>query len=94
MSTKFTPGEWRVSELTRRFGVYDSSGTSIAKIEGAYGVAMERRKADANLIAAAPTMYAALERAEDLLASQGLEGDHGAALGAVRAALKKARNEL
>jgi len=61
MSNKFTPGEWRVCELTRRFGVYDSSGTSIAKIDGDYGVAMERRKADAHLIAAAPDLYEALD---------------------------------
>ncbi len=60
MSAKFTPGEWRVCELTRRFGVYDSSSTSIAKVDGAYGVAMERRKADAHLIAAAPDLYEAL----------------------------------
>lgn len=67
MSTKFTPGEWRVCELTRRYGVYDSSGTSIAKIDGAYGVAMERRKADAHLIAAAPDGLVAASNAYMLI---------------------------
>lgn len=57
---KHTPGPWRVIELKNRFGVYDDDGESIAKVDGAFGVAMERRKADAHLIAAAPLMYEAL----------------------------------
>lgn len=103
MSTKFTPGEWRVCELTRRYGVYDSSGTSIAKIDGAYGVAMERRKADAHLIAAAPMLYEALDRilnAEDAT-QYGVDNDNrdaryrelAMALQDGRAALKAARGE-
>ena len=57
------------------------------------GTLMDIEEADAHLIAAAPDLYEALERAEDLLASQGLDDEYGTVLGAVRAALNKARNE-
>ena len=56
-----TKGPWHIAELTKQYGVYDVTGTAVAKVGGAYGVAMERRMADARLISAAPEMYEALQ---------------------------------
>lgn len=56
-----TPGPWRPSKLTKSWGVYDADGTSVAKVGDAFGVAAERREADARLIAAAPALLEALE---------------------------------
>lgn len=56
----FTKGPWHIAELTKQYGVYDASGTAVAKVGGAFGVAMERRLADARLIASAPELYEAL----------------------------------
>ncbi len=58
MNRATTPAPWHYSALTKSFGVYDSQGTAIAKVGGAYGVAHERRQADARLIAAAPELAA------------------------------------
>lgn len=60
--SKFTPGPWHKQQLTKSWGIYDQQGTSVARVADAYGVASERRQADARLIAAAPEMYEALRQ--------------------------------
>lgn len=59
--TKFTPGPWFIS---RKFVVGprdQEDGQSYGMIVGVADVYGENRSADANLIAAAPELYAALE---------------------------------
>lgn len=89
MSTKFTPGPWLV-----RTSHFDSSGHGTPAIShgdtsafmcwlnlsGAYNgyAGLDRAKADANLIAAAPQLYDALENALSWLSSYPGEGAIGA----------------
>lgn len=57
---KHTPGPWKTHALTKSHGIYDQTGTSVAKVGDAFGVCAERRAADARLIAAAPDLLEAL----------------------------------
>lgn len=68
---KHTRGPWHTAPLAKGYGIYDAQGTPIAKVVGAYGVAQERKLADAKLIAAAPQLLAAVELAVRLLRKYG-----------------------
>lgn len=84
-----TPGPWRTSPLTKAHGIYAQDGTPIAKVVGAYGVSAERRLADADLIAAAPDMLAAL-RAIVFQVCQGKVLERDACITQARAAMARA----
>ena len=58
----FTQGPWRIT--TDYIGVYNAEGSCIANMdsEGAPDFDVDETLANARLIAAAPRMYAALER--------------------------------
>ena len=56
-----TPGPWHASPLTKSWGVYDQTGTPVAKVGNAFKIELERRAADARLIAAAPDMLVCLQ---------------------------------
>lgn len=87
---RFTPGPWRVGRpgnIACPCCVLDADGRRVALVSRG----QQGRSANANLIAAAPDMYAALEAfAQDTI----LRGkDHAAAVVAAHAALRKARGE-
>lgn len=104
--TKFTPGPWRVEVGQDYYApsmqphVYVSSeetvcAATVVATMGTYGgIALEQKQANAHLIAAAPELYEALERALNFIANTesefGIQLDSG---DAARAALRKARGE-
>lgn len=89
--TKHTPGPWELVSLS---GYGSPFSIRMPYIEGMakpdqkhYGVQSIRRREDAQLIAAAPELYEALEDAVDLLTAAGYSTlEH-------RSALAKARGE-
>ena len=87
---KWTPGPWRATTHDHpEQGVY--AGYRIAKMTGGE---IQRDRANANLIAAAPDLYAALEKALNFITNT--ESEMGETLpcgDAARAALAKARGE-
>ncbi len=98
---KWTPGPWRATTHDHpEQGVY--AGYRIAKMTGGE---IQRDRANANLIAAAPDLYAALDAAYDFIAdqygdaeAQALEGEFvskeaRAIWETICAALAKARGE-
>jgi hypothetical protein len=86
-----TPAPWTV---TRGFNIKGADGTHIAQILDNDNVMLDD---NANLIAAAPTMLAALEAADKWVAMYlGMEGHDAAArsmLAVIRAATAKAKGE-
>lgn len=60
---KHTPGPWSVSKTNGMIVVHKPGGTVIADVAGDSKMAMS----NANLIAAAPEMYEALDKAENEL---------------------------
>jgi hypothetical protein len=100
MVTGFTPGPWSVEHtatcgLRVVHGEADEHGFRDDITPGAFNPT-ERGRANAALIASAPTMYAALVQAEDALAIKASlrapeQARVQAALEAVRAALSAAR---
>lgn len=103
--TKFTPGPWEAAQadspkyMSAVHFLYANKGIGtvalVGKDHAIVGDAdLDVQNANANLIAAAPELYAALERAVDALAS--LRGELEPPLTQVvrgRAALAKARGE-
>lgn len=86
--TKFTPGPWRVIDEHQFIAVQRGRSGGFA-VEG---LSLEQARADANLIAASPDLYAALE---DLIAyvEDGYGDDESNEGMAAHKALKKARGE-
>jgi len=99
MSEKFTPGPWRVNTDYGQIGdVTNEDGTPVAYSQQVLGdtITQSRRKANAHLIAAAPDLYAALERIYGRLLMSDRDGDAHISEedGAMaEAALRKARGE-
>ena len=105
-SNKFTPGPWEVvediryedkeSQYTAGFDIFNFDGTSVEGCEGISGDS-EKERANAILIAAAPDLLEALEKALDALAH--CRADIGYSSMQTRAAhmadkaIKKARNQ-
>lgn len=85
-----TPGPWHPSPLTRAWGVYDQQGSAVARVGDAYGVAAERRAADARLISAAPALLEALRLMLDNVHDEERDDATVAAVRAARAALAQA----
>lgn len=91
---KHTPGPWITSEGSAHV-LYGGSGTYTAiatpvECEGRFGthpISREERKANARLIAAAPTMLAALEAAEAELEQHAHVAGVGVVLDDVRMAI-------
>jgi hypothetical protein len=64
-----TPGPWHmnmVSAKTRNIGVYDPSGTEVARVNVKSALVEQRREADARLLSASTELLAALIRLRDL----------------------------
>jgi hypothetical protein len=95
--TKFTPKPWTLADVERGKMVLGGAGRSyVASVTieqiggGAIAAAMEpQRLANADLIAAAPDLYAALTE----LLFDAFEDAHPDSVKAARAALAKARGE-
>lgn len=88
----FTPGPWEADETHFKRQLTDFWGQLVSPKSGNHFVAIvpgrdSSSTADANLIAAAPDLYAALERAVNMLST------HRSYLPEADAALAKARGE-
>ena len=57
----YTPGPWHSSQLQTSFGIYNEFGDVVAKVPAMPIVSMERKQADARLIASAPTLLETLK---------------------------------
>ncbi len=100
---KATPGPWVFlsgsRSVVRQFPTHRSRETSVCVVSGPHSRKDERVKGNGDLIAAAPDLYAALDRCEDLLAGWLIEGVpiQREAVSEIRAtvalALAKARGE-
>ena len=108
MSEQFTPGPWQVLAESDYsiIHVHEEQGGSFSSIATAsFDLLGGDTEANAHLIAAAPELYAACERAQDLIEAWmnglikqvGIEwespDEHPPALRLIRAALAKARGE-
>ena len=96
MTAKFTPGPWKAtydSQLQAAIEIYNTEDRIIVAVLPDRGTveAMPEIEANANLIAAAPDMYEALETIERV-AGIGMMEDDPARVKA-RDALRKARGE-
>lgn len=95
--TKFTPGPWELSLEVPNWGEGEDDPEFYSVYIGgeAVDVPTDNAKADANLIAAAPDLYAALEAMFAIgTTSECHEGPCGhKACGLAKAALAKARGE-
>lgn len=101
--TKFTPGPWELVSLSgygNPFSVRMPYIADTAKPDQThYGIQSIRRREDANLVVAAPELYAALEAAiEEINHLRKFAGDNGAMIDDTDfvegiAALAKARGE-
>jgi hypothetical protein len=61
-AAKHTPGPWHVSSMTSTNGIFDAYGNPVARTSVLNGeLTRKRRLADAQLIASAPDMLAALQ---------------------------------
>lgn len=97
--TKFTPGPWELVSLSgygNPFSVRMPYIADTAKPDQThYGIQSIRRREDANLVVAAPELYAMLaQTAEYFSDADGLEEDEYIYRQNVRAALAKARGEV
>lgn len=104
---KWTPGKWSVYEVEREtyWPGIDAGRTSIVvwgdqqENNGVQGDTLEEAKANAQLIAAAPDLYEALEQARDTILelinarNSEAEGSDEDWVGGINAALSKARGE-
>jgi hypothetical protein len=96
MTSKHTPGPWRISLVDET--LIQGGGRDVAMACGDYDTDFERMEANARLIAAAPDLLAALIGLQYILASAESNAsgnpnhDHvQQRVGAVRAAIAKAR---
>jgi hypothetical protein len=92
---KFTPGPWLADEAEGLWGVFeDRDGSPIAVLEeNLEPLKPEHAEANANLIAAAPELYAELDRiVKHMARGDWVAADHVAKKGAT-VALAKARGE-
>lgn len=95
MNEKFTPGPWR-ADFQWKYGYVKiaSRGGWVANVamkRGGTVLSMNKVKANAHLIAAAPDLYAACEWALERLVEH--HGDIGELSADLEAALRKARGE-
>lgn len=97
--TKWTPGPWRVDYQNEdnpddeRLAVFSAAYSDETPGICAGTKAWPLIREDADLIAAAPDLYAALESAESVLTHHGFPDNAQSVLAAARAALRKARGE-
>lgn len=84
--TKFTPGPWKIKQC-KDFCGYENCKYHWVEPPGHFTQGSGFEQADANLIAAAPDLYNALEVLEKAANERGIPTD------AAKAALAKARGE-
>ena len=95
MEAKFTPGPWQWNEADDRWALYITGAQARLVVEiSAVG---EINEANANLIAAAPDLYAACDTALPVLtileSGSATPGQVESAIRKLRAALARARGE-
>ena len=69
--SKHTPGPWNTADMKDAVGIYDPSGKIVARIPNSFEEAEDRRRADAALMCAAPSMLEALEEIADFAPGYG-----------------------